>query len=136
MLYCTVHCFCARVQSPTYTTYRKCLQESIMTMLTPKSGIASGNVSYITWLVKMKLLQNVILEKRNFVEPPGPLIAYIICSNKYIWFPNCLYESLERRELSFSVCVKYLELLVSLFSLLPLSFYFPVSNVIWVDMQM
>lgn len=78
----------------------------------------------------MKLLQNVILEKRNFVEPPGPLIAYIICSNKYTWFPNCLYESLERRELSFSVCVKYLELLVSLFSLLPLSFYFPVSNVI------
>ena len=35
----TVNRFLARVQSPTCTTYRKFLLESIMTALTPKSGI-------------------------------------------------------------------------------------------------
>ena len=39
MFYLTVHRFLARVQSPTCTIYGKFLLESIMAVLTPKSGI-------------------------------------------------------------------------------------------------
>ena len=35
----TVHRLLARVQRPTCTIYGKCLLKSIMTVLTPKSGI-------------------------------------------------------------------------------------------------
>ena len=37
--YLTVDRFFARVQIPTLTTYEKCLRESIMAVLTPKSGM-------------------------------------------------------------------------------------------------
>ena len=43
--YHTVHRFHARVQSPTWTTYGKYLQESIMAVLTPKSGIGIASNS-------------------------------------------------------------------------------------------
>ena len=41
--YVTVHHFLVRVQSPTCTTYGKVLLESIMAVLTPKSGITEKN---------------------------------------------------------------------------------------------
>ena len=43
MFYHTVHHFLARVQSPTCPTNKKCLQENIMAMLTPKLGIRSNS---------------------------------------------------------------------------------------------
>ena len=42
MFYLAAHRFVARVQSSICTTYRKCLLESIMPLLTPKSGIRTG----------------------------------------------------------------------------------------------
>lgn len=37
--YLTGHCFHAKVLSPTFNSYGKRLQQSIMTLLTPKLGI-------------------------------------------------------------------------------------------------
>ena len=47
MFYLTVHHSLARVQSPTCTTYRKFLLESIMAMLTPKLGIPSYSIARV-----------------------------------------------------------------------------------------
>ena len=38
IFYLKLHSFLGRVQSPTWTTNKKFLQESITAMLTPKSG--------------------------------------------------------------------------------------------------
>ena len=46
MFYITVHRFRDRVQSSTSTAYEKCLVESIMAVLTPKSGIIAAIHSF------------------------------------------------------------------------------------------
>ena len=56
MFYLTVHRFLARVQSPTCTTYGKFLLESIMAVLTPKSGISPfANNCMPPWTLRASL---------------------------------------------------------------------------------
>ena len=53
----TVHRFFVRVQSPTCTTYRKCLLERIMALLTPKSAITT----HFSFLFACKEIFNLAL---------------------------------------------------------------------------
>ena len=89
IFYLTVHCFLARVQSPTCTTYGKYLLESIMAMLTPKSGI---------WLINhAKELREFVLFIKLFVVTKMEISKNMRERITRHWIRPCIHKSIGGR---------------------------------------